>query len=95
MKRTVCVVAMFSFGLVFSTDSALARPRVTLGQCIGSYDSCMYNCALGSALPPPWGGLSDYQWAQCRNRCWDNHAACVDLAFSARAVRIASRRRCK
>ena len=87
MRKSIILIVAAALGssvLIASADfsSAVARPRVTLGQCIGNYNGCRLGCTYGVVMPPPWGGLSDLEYKQCQNACDANHAACVDLAFS-------------
>jgi hypothetical protein len=60
---------------------ASAGPRVTLGQCIENYWSCQASCWDWSRPLPPGPGLG-----YCYSTCWDNHAVCLDLAFSSSAA---------
>jgi hypothetical protein len=53
------------------------RARVSLGQCIGSYNSCEWSCLFN---PPP--GYDPYGQKQCLNLCDANHFACVDRAMT-------------
>jgi hypothetical protein len=56
--------------------------RISLGQCIGNYDSCRLSCTYGVLTPPDGGGgLSDYEYKQCLNHCDANHFVCVDKAM--------------
>jgi hypothetical protein len=66
---------------VLAANSAVARPRVTLNQCVSNWEHCMNACPgyFDGPFPPSNNPLAD---ANCRNRCWDNHAACVDVAMS-------------
>ena len=87
MRKFLLLVLVAMVGLssvpVYAQDFlARARLRVSLHQCIAIDNSCTRACVRGVLLPPPWGGLSDLQYKECRNRCDANHAACVDLAFS-------------
>ncbi|MEX2126825.1 MAG: hypothetical protein WD871_01090 [Xanthobacteraceae bacterium] len=90
MRKSVVLMLVALFGSsvpVYAQEIfAAARVRVSLGQCIGMDNRCTLACARGVLLPPPWGGLSDLEYKQCKNQCDANHAACVDLAFSSRAA---------
>jgi|SoiMethySBSTD1v2_1073268.scaffolds.fasta_scaffold1994152_2 hypothetical protein len=55
-----------------------AKARITLNQCIRSYEACEANCYLGVQHKPPY---SSY-FKDCTNRCDANHSACVDFALT-------------
>jgi hypothetical protein len=84
MRRAVKLavsVGMSTMVFAVTASSAIARPRVTLNQCVSSWQHCMNYCPgyFDGPLPPSNNPLAD---ANCRNRCWANHAACVDVALS-------------
>lgn len=68
--------------VVLPREGTTRAARITLNQCIGNHDKCTRQCVLGVLLPPgEGGGLSDYEYKDCRNRCDANHFGCVDTAM--------------
>ena len=76
-KLTISMLAT-TLGLAIvigSSGSAAAKPRGGAGLlslCISNYNTCMRVCLDSPYL---------YNYPYCANGCWDNHAACVDMAF--------------
>ena len=66
--------------LIGGLTPAIAKPRsgaALLSQCISNYQTCSGICLNSPYLPVDWS------WKYCLDACEANHAACVDLAFSA------------
>lgn len=57
--------------------AAIRGGAALLSVCIANLHGCQSNCNFYFPLPPP---------NTCTSMCDSNHAACVDLAFSSRAV---------
>ena len=82
MRKSVVLILTAALGLsalIFAGEfsPASARPPVTLSQCIANYWSCRAGCWNPDSPFPPGNGVG-----YCYSNCWNNHATCVDRAFS-------------
>ena len=95
MRKSLIALALISIVLTLgATSEVYARARITVGQCIGSWNRCAVWCPgyVDSFFPPSSNPASD---KACMNRCDANHAACIDQAMdlSRRSLRASRRGR--
>ena len=77
-------------------NSAEARPKRTLTQCISNNSRCLDRCMsalvyVENPFPPTTPG--NRTWEYCKSNCDTAHAACVDLALSSDAAARPPKRR--
>jgi Resolvase, N terminal domain len=83
-KRITLIATLASFALIAAGASSPATARYVGGAellltCISNYNACYNYCLDAEPFPPP---------NTCTEGCDDNHAACVDLAFSNQLVQV-------
>jgi len=74
-SSTLILTATTGAALMSAAGVNPATARITLNQCIASYENCRQICERDTPLPPP------FRWFHCYNKCGDAHYACVDKAM--------------
>jgi len=77
MRKTgrLIVAAMTGAVLVPLGGISPVAARVTLNQCILSFENCRQTCEHDAPLPPP------FRWSFCFSMCRSSHQACADKAM--------------